>query len=306
MTNSTKGLLYATTTALLWGGLAIVLKIALNYFDSYTIVWWRFAMAFCTLVVYFAFRRPGYLKILKHPPLKLLLAGFLLGVNYIGFMQGIHHAGPAVTQVMIQIGPVSLALVGFLFFKESLSRLRAFGFILAILGFSFFYYQQLQRLVNTDLLNRGVIWILIGAWAWTGYGVLNKILVRTIPSSQINLLLYGVPSVLFVPFANFESLLNISSAWEIILLLFLGGNTLVAYGSLSLALKYAEANKVSMIVTVNPIITFILMELLLWMDVNWFHVSKVNTLSYAGAVIVLTGAVLAIGVFNNRKKSGKQ
>jgi drug/metabolite transporter (DMT)-like permease len=260
-------------------------------------------MAFFSLVIYFAIRRPRYLNILKHPPLKLLLAGFLLGINYIGFMQGIHHTGPAVTQVMIQIGPVSLALVGFLFFKESLSRLRAFGFVLAILGFSFFYYQQLQRLVgNTDLLNRGVIWILIGAWAWTGYGVLNKILVRTIPSSQINLLLYGVPAVLFIPFANFGSLLNISSVWEVILLLFLGGNTLVAYGSLSLALKYAEANKVSMIVTVNPIITFILMELLLWADVDWFHVPTVNVLSYVGAIIVLGGAVLAIGVFNNRKK----
>ncbi len=77
MTDSSIGLLYAVTTASLWGALAIVLKISLNYFDPYTVVWWRFTMAFSVLAVWFLFRRPGHLRILKKPPLKLLLAGFL-------------------------------------------------------------------------------------------------------------------------------------------------------------------------------------------------------------------------------------
>lgn len=306
MTNSTKGLLYATTTATLWGTLAIVLKVALNYFDPYTIVWWRFAMAFFVLVVYFAVKRSGYFVILKRPPLKLLLAGLFLGVNYIGFMQGVHHTGPAVTQVMIQVGPLTLALTGFLFFKESLTPLRTFGFLLAILGFSFFYFQQLQRLIGeTDLLNRGVLWILIGAWAWTGYAVLNKVLVRTIPSIQINLVLYGVPALLFIPFVDFQSLLAIDSWWAFGILLFMGANTLIAYGSLSLALKYAEANKISIIITVNPVITFILMEIILWFDVSWFNVPPVGILAYIGAVMVLLGAILAIGVVGRSKKNRK-
>lgn len=303
MTNTTKGLLYASTTAILWGTLAIVLKVALNYFDPYTVVWWRFFMAFSILAIYFAFRRRGYLAILKRPPFKLLLAGVLLGANYIGFMQGVYHTGPAVTQVMIQVGPLTLALTGFLFFKESLTRLRTFGFLLAILGFSFFYYQQLQRLIGeTDLLNRGVLWIIMGAWAWTGYAVLNKILVRTIPSIQINLVLYGVPTLMFIPFVDFQLLLNIDSWWAFLILLFMGANTLVAYGSLSLALKYAEANKISIIITVNPIITFILMEIILWFDVTWFDVPPVGALAYFGALLVLVGAVLALGVVNRRMR----
>ena len=298
MTDNTKGLLYAAITASLWGTLAIVLKIALNYFDPYTVVWWRFAMAFTFLLVFFSIRKPQYLKILKKPPLKLLLAGALLGVNYIGFMQGVHYTGPAVTQVMIQVGPLTLALTGFLFFKEKLTPLRGTGFLIAVAGFSFFYYQQLQRLGGEpQLLNMGVIWILLGAWAWTTYAVLNKMLVRTIPSAQINLLLYGVPALLFIPFADFSRLLAVSSWEEVFLLLFMGGNTLVAYGSLSQALKYTEANKVSMIITVNPIITFLIMELLTGLQVSWFDVPPVNFLSYLGALLVLSGALLAIGVF---------
>jgi drug/metabolite transporter (DMT)-like permease len=302
MTNSSKGLLYAATTASLWGALAIILKISLNYFDPYTVVWWRFTMAFTVLAVWFLLRKPGHLKILKRPPFKLLLAGFLLGINYIGFMQGVNYTGPAVTQVMIQVGPITLAFTGFLFFKEKLSWMRGAGFLLAIIGFGFFYYQQLQRLIETsDLLNQGVLWILLGAWAWTGYAILNKILVRTIPSSQINLVLYGVPALLFIPLANFSSLGNIESVWVILILLFMGGNTLAAYGSLSLALKYTEANKISIIITANPVITFILLEILLWADVSWFDVPPVSVLSYFGAVMVLIGAVLAIGVFSKQR-----
>lgn len=306
MTDSSKGLLYAVTTASLWGALAIVLKISLNFFDPYTVVWWRFTMAFSVLAVWFLIRKPGYLRILKRPPLKLLLAGFLLGVNYIGFMQGVHFTGPAVTQVMIQVGPLTLAVIGFLFFNEKLSWLRALGFLLAIVGFAFFYYQQLQRMLDdTDLLNQGVLWILIGAWAWTGYAVLNKILVKTMPSAQINLVLYGVPALLFIPLADFSSLASVNSIWVAVILLFMGGNTLAAYGALSLALKYTEANKISIIITSNPVITFVLLEVLLWADVGWFDVPSVSFLSYVGAVMVLVGAVLAIGVFSNRKRKNK-
>jgi len=303
MTDSSKGLLYAATTASLWGALAIVLKIALNFFDPYTIVWWRFTMAFSVLAIWFLIKKPGYLNILKRPPLKLLFAGFLLGINYIGFMQGVNYTGPAVTQVMIQVGPITLAFTGFLFFREKLTWLRGAGFLLAIIGFAFFYYQQLQRLIGTpDVLNQGVLWILIGAWAWTGYAILNKILVKTIPSSQINLVLYGVPALLFIPLADFSSIASIDSVWAVLILLFMGGNTLVAYGALSLALKYTEANKISIIITANPVITFIVLEILLWSDVSWFDVPAVNILSYVGAILVLLGAVMAIGVFSKRKR----
>jgi hypothetical protein len=82
----------------------------------------------------------------------------------------------------------------------------------------------------------------------------------------------------------------------------MGGNTLAAYDALSLALKYTEANKISIIIIANPVITFIILEILLWADVSWFDVPPVNILSYIGAVMVLIGAVMAIGVFSRQKK----
>ncbi|WP_153633243.1 EamA family transporter [Prolixibacter sp. SD074] len=47
--NTTKGVLLAMTTAFLWGFLAIALKVASTMVDSYTIVWFRFTVAFLAL-----------------------------------------------------------------------------------------------------------------------------------------------------------------------------------------------------------------------------------------------------------------
>ena len=74
----------------------------------------------------------------------------------------------------------------------------------------------------------------------------------------------------------------------------MGANTLVAYGALSLALKYVEANKISLIITMNPILTLALLEVLLWLDVGWFEIRPVGGLAYLGAALVMIGAVLAI------------
>ena len=297
MSDSTKGLLLAVTCALMWGLLAIALKVALNFVDSYTIVWWRFTVSFIFLVLYFLIKGPRSLLILRKPPLLLMLAGLLLGINFIGFMQGIHYAGPAVSQVIIQAGAITLALVGFLFFRETVTPIRLAGFIIAFTGFVFFYYHQLTGVsYGGKAFQTGVVWTLIGAWSWTGYAILNKILVRKIEPSQINLILYGLPMLMYLPFADFKVLFAPHSIGVWLLLLFLAFNTIIAYGALSMALKYTEANRISIIITLNPIITFIILEILLWLDVHWFVSPPMAPLAYVGAVLVLAGAILAIGV----------
>ncbi len=303
--NQTKGLLLATTTAFLWGFLAIALKITLNHFDPYTIVWFRFTLAFLVLLVFYGFKKPDYLKIFRKPPLLLIVAAILLGANYIGFMQGVNYAGPGATQVIIQAGPITLGVIGFLFFKEKVTWLRGIGFGIAAVGFGFFYYQQLKEFVsNSEALNAGVLWTLFAAWSWTGYAVLSKILVRKWPAQQLNLIIYGLPALLFIPFADISALLQPHAWWVWVLMIFLGLNTVVAYGSLTASFKYADANKISIIITMNPIITFILLEILIHFEANWFPLSSFPPLAYAGALLVLLGAILAVGK-TGKKKSGK-
>jgi drug/metabolite transporter (DMT)-like permease len=127
-------------------------------------------------------------------------------------------------------------------------------------------------------------------------------LVKSHPAQQLNLFLFGLPILLFLPFIKPEGFIGLSTGnW--LLLIYLGLNTLIAYGSLAIAFKYLEANKVSVIITMNPIITFVIMGLLTYFEVTWIEPEILSLRGIIAAVLVLTGAVLAI-VFApaNKKK----
>jgi drug/metabolite transporter (DMT)-like permease len=77
-------------------------------------------------------------------------------------------------------------------------------------------------------------------------------------------------------------------------LIFLGLNTVLAYGFLAIAIKYAEATKVSVIIALNPILTFVGMAVLAALEVSWIEPEHFTFLSITGAVIVLAGAIITI------------
>ena len=98
---------------------------------------------------------------------------------------------------------------------------------------------------------------------------------------------------MYFPLADFHDMSTLSSN-EWLLMIFLGLNTLIAYGSLSESFKYVEANKVSIIVTMNPIITFVVISILLEFNVTWVEAENISLYGFIGAILVLSGAILAI------------
>ena len=76
---------------------------------------------------------------------------------------------------------------------------------------------------------------------------------------------------------------------------FLCINTVIAYGALAEAFKYLEANQISIIITLNPIITFICLEIMLVLNIEWIPIPDFDALTYIGALLVITGAVIAAG-----------
>ncbi len=294
MKNQTKGLLYASFTALLWGFLAIALKVALNDLNPVTVVWFRFTVAFAILMILMLLFDRSFVKTFRKPPLILFLAAIFLGLNYYGFINGIDHTSPASAQVFIQIGPVTLALAGIFIFKERLTWKHIAGFLMLVAGFTIFYSQQVNgRFFGDENFARGMVSVILGGLCWAVFSSLQKVLVRTYNPNHLNLFIYGLAAILFLPFADFSTFRELTLGnW--LLLIFLGVNTLLAYGSLALALKYAEANKISVIITMNPIITFITMAFLEASAVSWIAHENFTLPSLAGAAVVFGGAVLVI------------
>jgi RarD protein len=297
-----KGVLYAMVTAFLWGFLPIFLKVALKDIDPISIVWFRFSFAFLVLFIYYLVTDRKQLNIIKRPPLLLIIAAIGLGVNYIGFLKGLNYTSPSNAQIIIQSGPIMLALAGVLFFKEKLNLKQMVGFGIAGLGLFLFYRTQLQTFIHdTDAFNLGFFWVELAAVTWVLYAVLQKKLVQQHPAQVLNMVLYGIPALIYTPMADFSAFSGLDfKTWAIVI--FLGINTLVAYGSIALAFKYTQAYKVSIIVTLNPIITLLTMAVLAKLQVDWIKTENLNLFSLIGAVLVIGGAVTAVFFSKEQKK----
>ncbi len=295
MSNNLKGIIYAGITAICFGFLAIMLKVAVQKVEPETIVWFRFVISFAILASWQTYRNPQSLKILVKPPLLLVIAALGLSWNYMGFMLGVHYTSPSNAQLIIQSGTISLALAGFIFFKEKIRKWQIGGFILAGIGFVLFYQEQIKLMIGIeDRYNLGVMFTFTSAMAWAIYAILQKSMLTKYSPASLNLFLFGFPSLLYLPFVNFASLANLGWIWWA-LIISLGLNTFIAYTSLAMALRYTEANKVSIIVLLNPMITFITMGILAWLNVSWVENERFSVFSLIGAAIVLAGAILVVG-----------
>jgi len=298
------GILYASFTAFLWGFLAIAIKVAVNDIPPVTVVWFRFFTAFVLLGIWTLIFRKNDFSIFRKPPWMLFVAGLFLGLNYLGFISGINDVSPSASQIFIQIGPVSFAIAGIIVFKERVNWKHILGFLMVITGIGLFYSEQISELIGSEgKYTLGMVFILGGGLSWATFASLQKKLVQTYSPNQLNLFIYGLCATLFLPFVSFAKFPGlVTGDW--LLLSFLGLNTVLAYGSLALAIKYTQATTVSVIITLNPVLTFVIMAILSQTDVSWIEKESFSLLSIVGALTVLGGALIVIlaGRINKRPK----
>ncbi len=289
------GLAMAALTAFLWGFLAIAMKVATETVPVFTIVWFRFTFAFCLLLIFVGSRDPRRLRIIRRPPLLGLLAALALSINYLGYLAGLDSTTPSNAQVLIQTAPLMLAVIGMVLFRERLSLLQKFGFVVAIAGFALFSLDQRGAgLIDAPSMARGN-WLILGAAVmWALYAALQKSLsTRGWAPQDLNLLLYLLPALTLWPLVDFPLLGSLSLAsWA--LLSFLGANTLFAYGALGEALKRLPAYQVSVIITLNPLITLAALAGLRWLEVEWVPEDVVGLAGYAGALLVVAGILFVL------------
>lgn len=231
--------------------------------------------------------------VVSAPPM-IYLAALALAFNFYGFMNCIELTTASNSQVMIQMGPFILAVSGLLFFKESPNKWQIIGFILAALGFVFFYRDQL--LISWSHKERyfeGNLWVIGASVTWAFYTIIQKQYSKNINPQKILLIVFFVSTLVLIPIANFRDFLNFN-AFQWVLMIVLGLNSWLAYGSLGEALKLAPASHVSLIITLNPLLTIFLIQMLNKWDLLFIAYEPMNPMSYVGAGFVVTGVALTI------------
>lgn len=294
LSDRTIGISCAIFTGLCWATLAVMLKVMLHFSDTFTIAWFRLSFAFLVLFLWMAWKRPSELKILARPPILALVCGLGLAGNYIGYMVGLSLTGASNAQIMIQIAPITLILIGVFYFKEYPTRTQLVGFIVAAAGFVLFYEDQLASASKgAENFNVGNLWILFAAISWTTFAAVQKVLLKKYPANQLNILNYALGTLVLLPFCNVAVFARLDF-WQWVMMCVAGLNTVLAYGSLAIAFRKIAASEVSIIITMNPLITLLMMFILDQMAVTWVENEPLHLLGAFAAVVVVIGVILAV------------
>lgn len=279
---------------LLWGVLPLVLRRALRDLDAASLTGFRFAFSASLLFALLA--ATGRLPALRELPrsgVRLLIVATLgLAANYIAFLLGLDHTSPANAQVLIQLGPLLLALGGLLVFRERFAAAQWIGFAVLIVGLAAFFASQLIALGRAiDAYLVGVAWIGFAALTWAIYGLAQKQLLQALSSQGVMLCVFAGCAICFAPFVHLAKFATLSAeSWGV--LLFCAANTLVAYGAFAAALEHWEASRISAVLALTPLATLATSSLAARFAPELFATEHLSAASWAGAALVVAGSLL--------------
>ena len=295
--NQRRGLLLATNVLLIWSVLPHVLKVLLSYMDPYSVTWFRFVIA--SVGFGWILQRRGELPRLRNLSgrefLLLGIAIVCLAANYIGFLVGLDLTSAATCQVLIQIGPVMLALGGIVIFRERFSSVQWLGFAILIAGLLVFFGSQISQLADrageAEQYRLGVLAIIIAGLTWAIYGLAQKQLLVSIPSQPLMLCLFVGCAIIFTPAVEIGAVRDLDRIGLIALVLS-GLATAGAYGSFAAALEHVEASRVSAVIALVPLGTLASSTLLSELAPQLFPSTPLPLLSFAGAGAVVAGSLI--------------
>ncbi len=288
-----RGILLSLVTALLWGVLPIFLKITLQGFHAGTISWFRFVFAFLLLVGILQWKEHKPLDILRKPPWMGIVGGACLSANYYWVTVAVDLSGPSNMAVLIQTASIFLVLVGVFVFHEHLTLRQVLGMFVAGVGLFLFFHDQQSRILETGDYFYANFLIVLAALVWVGYMVSQKFLSRQYGAQSLNLLVYAVATLTLIGGVEWADFTRAGlTAW--LSLIFCGFNTLLAYGTLAEAVKYIPLALISVIISLNPLITLWGMKILPQIGFAGLQADLVGSLGYFGGAVAVTGVVLVV------------
>jgi len=284
----------ATTTMVVWGILPLALKLVLRSLDASTIIWFRMGVSAVTIGALLAWRRRlprlGTLGATGLALLAVAVGGIAL--NFWTFMVGLDLTSPGNAQVLVQLGPVLLALGSLVVFRERYRRLQWIGLGVLAVGLAVFFSNQLALLVRSvDRYLLGSAMLLVASATWAAYGLAQKQLLRSLSAEGVMLCVYA-GSFLCFSFAATPSAIAQIPRLDLGVLLFCAANTMVGYGAFSNALHHWEASRVSAVLSLTPLATlaFTVAGARLFPEI--VQAEPVSAWTIGGAATVVGGSLL--------------
>ena len=141
------GFSLALLATMTWGSLPVIAQQALKAVDAPTLVWIRFLVA--SLVLFALLGLTGKLprpSEFSKQTLFLLVLGIVgISANFVLVALGLHYISPTTTQVLWQLSPFTMILVGVGVFKEAFTHLAKNRLDAFADGFGHVFQRQIRR-----------------------------------------------------------------------------------------------------------------------------------------------------------------
>lgn len=294
----------SVSTMLLWASLPVALDLSLEVLDPFTLSWFRFLTAAVVLGIALgvAGRLGRYARVSPRGWGLLCIAAAGLTCNYVFFVLGLANTSPGSIQVIIQLGPLFLALGAMALYGERYTRMQWVGFATLVTGLGIFFRDQIAVLagdINTYFF--GVLMIVVAAATWACYALAQKQILVELSSPLIMLFIYVTAVLLLWPLASPSQLLRLD--WlHGVATAYCALNTLLAYSAFAEALNHWQASRVGAILALTPLGTLVVVSVTSAARPDLVAPEAMTVVGLAGAVIVVAGS-MATSLGSARRRS---
>lgn len=284
-----------TLAMLLIGSLFVVSKVIVQSVPVFVASFLRQFLAFLALAVWLYAQKSPMPRIQRRDYGVLFIQGFV-GIFLFSLfaLYGLKRTNAIDANIITSTTPLSMMLIAVLLLGERLTTRRVSALLLAVLGtlaINVLGTHESAMRQNVWLGNALVVLAVLAEGVFFGFG---KLLKSPISSTWLSLILTGIGSVFFLPFALYSAVTNDLSqvsVWIWALVVYTGV-ALTAFGVVLMnrGLQQVPASNASIFTALMPISGVVLSVLFLHETFRWYHA--------LGMVLVL--AAMALVMFEKK------
>jgi drug/metabolite transporter (DMT)-like permease len=165
-------------TSFIWGGVFVVSRAMVQDVNPVLLAFYRFLFASMALSTMTIMSEEGFPKLSLKQILGVLFLGLtgIFGYNILLF-SGLQTVTASKASFIIALNPITIALFSSIFMKDSLSRVKIFGMIMALSGASIIIFQSSNAndLAVAQRFSFGELLLIGCLFCWTFYTLLGKV-----------------------------------------------------------------------------------------------------------------------------------
>ncbi len=275
-------------------------KIALEHAYPIDTLTYRFAIAFVIMSIPITF---GWVKVRYRgkPLYKALLLATMYPLGFFMFQTfGLQNATSSEGGILHAFIPVLTMLLASVFLKETTTLMQKLSIFLSVFGVVFIFTMKGSSLEQLNLT--GIFLLFLSCFAFAGYSVLARSLLKTFNAIEISYMMLGIGFITFliislthhVSAKTLEHFISpLSNETFIASILYLGVmSSLITALSANFALSKIDASKMSVFSNLSTVISIAAGAIILGEEIKLYHI--------IGSLLIIMG-VLGANLLGQKK-----